>query len=138
MRTNEDIEGYLIELETSYEQLEEGLWRVEDEDGHVDIIVQHMPPIIVFRVKVMDIPQHNQTELYAELLRLNDELLAGAYAIESETKSIVLVDTLQSTNLDFNELQASIESLSLAITEHYPVLKDFREKAASEATEVTE
>ena len=36
------------------------------------------------------------------------------------------VESLQSENLDFNELEAAVDALTLAITAHYPVLSDLR------------
>jgi len=131
MRTNEDIEGYLIELSLPYEKLDEGLWMVNNEADHVDnILVNHSPPIITFVVKLMDVPSTHQPELFEQLLRLNGtEMVAGAYGIEEG--NVVLVDTLQSENLDYNEFFASIESLSLAIRQHYSVLKKYRLGAAS-------
>lgn len=127
MKTNDDIEGYLIELNQPFELLEEGIWVLNNEEDHVSgLVIQHTPPIITFRVKLMDLPQHNQAELFAQLLRLNaTDMVAGAYGLDED--GVVLVDTLQSENLDFNEFQASIEALSLAIAEHYPVLRGYRE-----------
>jgi len=129
MRTNDDIEGYLIELGMPFEQLDEGIWRLNNEDDGVDnLVVMHSPPIIFFRVKLMEVPQENQAGLYEKLLVLNaTEMVAGAYGLEDG--HVVIVDTLQSENLDFNEFQASVESLSMAVAEHYPVLRGFRDKA---------
>lgn len=127
MKTNDDIEGYLIELNQPFEQLEDGIWVLNDEEDHVpNVVILHSPPIITFRVKLMDVPEHRRAELFDKLLRLNaTDMIAGAYGIDQD--DVVIVDTLQSENLDFNEFQASIESLSLAIAEHYPVLRGFRE-----------
>jgi hypothetical protein len=81
--------------------------------------------MVVFRVKLMDLPTETNTDLLRKLLELNaTEMVAGAYGIEG--KSVVCVDTLQAENLDFNEFQASIDALTLAITTHYPMLAKFK------------
>jgi hypothetical protein len=43
------------------------------------------------------------------------------------------VDSLQSENLDFNEFQASVEALSMAISTHYPILKGYRDPGETRA-----
>jgi len=122
MKTNDDIESYLISLDLPYEQLEEGLWIVHNDAA--DVVVAHTPPVIVFRVKVYDLPSKNREALYRKLLDLNaQELVHGAYGIEDDV--VVLTDALQSQNLDQNEFQASIEALAMAVSEHHEALAPF-------------
>lgn len=127
MKTNDDLESYLISLDLPYETLEEGLWIVHS-DG-ADIVVAHTPPVVVFRVKVYEVPQDDQLALFQKLLELNaQEMVHGAYGIEDGV--VVLTDALQSENLDQNEFQASIESLAMAISEHRTVLEPFHPQVA--------
>ncbi|MCL2325439.1 MAG: YbjN domain-containing protein [Proteobacteria bacterium] len=122
MRTNEDIEQYLLEMDLPYEVLGEGLYRLNDEVEDVDdIIVMHTPPLIIFSVRLMKVPTKDREAFFQKLLELNaSDLVAGAYGIDGE--DVIITDTLQSENLDFNEFQASVESLVFSIHEHYPVL----------------
>ena len=138
MRTNEDIEGYLIEMGMPFEMLDEGLWSLNDEeDGVENLVIMHSPPIVVFRVKLMEIPEGDHEDLYEQLLKLNGtEMVAGAYGIEEG--HVVIVDTLQSENLDFNEFQASIESITMAVAEHYPILSGFRKKVTEKKEEAAD
>ncbi len=129
MRTNDDIEAYLIQLNLPFEQIEAGMWVIHDEFENIDnIVIYHTPPVIIFRVKLMnlgDVPQDRRFELFEQLLVLNTtDMIHGAYGLEDN--NIVCVDSLQSENLDFNEFQASVEALSLAISSHYVLLKGFR------------
>lgn len=126
MRTCEDIESYLVQLGLPYETVKEGLWVIHDEENRVGkIVVACDPPIVVFRVKVMEVPPTNREALFRRLLELNaTDLVHGAYGIEGE--SIVLIDTLQLENLDFNEFQASIEALELAVSGHFESLNPYR------------
>lgn len=124
MTTTDQIEAYLIETELPFEQVEEGLWLIHDDNDFIDnIVVYHTEPVITFRVKLMECPREGRLELFTRLLRLNaTSMVAGAYGLEDE--AVVIVDTLQSENLDFNEFQASIDSIALAIREHYLELKE--------------
>ena len=65
--------------------------------------------------------------LYGELLRLNaSELVHGAYGLEEG--AVVITDTIQSPNLDLNEIQGSIDSVVMALTSHYEHLSQYRNK----------
>lgn len=125
MITNDQIEAYLIETQLPFERVKEGFWIIHDESDAVDnIVVFHTPPMITFRVKLMDVPSANHAELFRHLLTLNaSAMVAGAYALEDD--SVVIVDSLQSENLDYNEFQASIEAIAFAVREHYTALSAF-------------
>jgi len=128
MATNSDIESYFKELELSYETVGEGIWLLNLEDQGVDnLIINHEPPVVVSRIKLMDAPTKNREQFFKHLLELNStDLIHGAYALEGD--SVVLVDSLQSENLDLNELSASIESLAFAVTQNYAELSSYMEK----------
>jgi len=73
----------------------------------------------------MEIPKERREAFFKLLLELNaSQMIHGAYGIEEE--NIVLIDTLQSEHLDFNEFQASLEALLLAGTQDYQKLNAFR------------
>jgi hypothetical protein len=134
-KTVEDIEGYLIRLELPYEEVGRGTWVINDQQDKIEnIVISYNPPLIIFRVHVMDIgddvPREKREELFQELLKLNaTEMVAGAYGLEND--KIVLTDTLQAENLDYNEFQASVDAVALAIVNHYPKLARFRGQAAA-------
>ena len=129
MRTVEDIEQYLLELDTPYEVLGEGMYRLIDDIPEIDdIIVLVTDPLVIFSVRLMKVPEKNREPLYRKLLELNaSELVAGAYGVDGD--DVVITDTLQLENLDFNEFQASVESLALAIHDHLPMLTELAQKA---------
>lgn len=124
MIDNEAIESYLIQSGLGYEQLGDGLWRVEDEtDSTPPVIVRLEPPIVYLRLKVLDLPAGGREALYRRLLELNSSGIAfGAYAVEGD--EVLLVDTLRSDSLEMTELQASIESIVLAASEHHRSLRE--------------
>jgi len=47
-------------------------------------------------------------------------MVHGAFGLEGE--AVVLVDALELENLDFNEFQAVIDDMSMAVTKHHPTL----------------
>jgi hypothetical protein len=127
MVTREDIEGYLLRMELPFEEVEEGLWVVGDEQEAASVVVNYAPPLLLIRVEVMDTPSDEELAngLYRELLELNaNDLVHGAYGLDAT--DVVLTDTLQLTDLDFSELQASLESIFLALRSHYETLARYR------------
>ncbi|MGM0574495.1 MAG: YbjN domain-containing protein [Myxococcota bacterium] len=126
-QSQEIIEDFLLQSGVDYDSLDDGLWIIHDEFEQVDnIVVQFSPPIVVFRVKLMNVPEDETARagLYELLLRLNaEEMVAGAYGLEDQ--AVIVTETLQSENIDFNEFQAAVEGLTLAISEHYKQLKAF-------------
>jgi hypothetical protein len=127
MKTREDIESYLLKLGVSYEELSGDLWRLRL-DGIENLMVSLAGPIVVFRLKIMDVPVVRREALFENLLRLNTtELFHCAFGIEGN--AIVLGGALELENMDFNELQAVIDDIGMAVSKHYPVLSKFRTPA---------
>jgi hypothetical protein len=90
-----------------------------------NVVVTYEAPLVVFRIKVMEIPKDRREEFYKLLLELNaTNMIHGAYGIEGN--NVVLIDTLQSEHLDFNEFRASLDALLLASTQDYQKLNAFR------------
>jgi hypothetical protein len=54
-------------------------------------------------------------------------MVHGAFGVEG--KAVVITYALQLENLDFNEFQAAVEDITMAISKHYPVLSKFRAAA---------
>ena len=125
MVTQNDIEIYLDDCGFPFEQIDEGIWRVESPDNNVeDIIVSYVDPVLVFRINLMKVPQNNREAFYARLLQMNaTEISHGAFGIEDEV--VVLIDTLQAEHLDRNELQASVDSLAFTVAQYYNELKGY-------------
>jgi hypothetical protein len=127
MVTREDVEGYLVRMELPFQELEDGLWVVGETQEVAPVFVNYAPPLLVIRVEVMDAPDEEELRngLFRELLELNaTDLVHGAYGLDGN--EIVLSDTLQLGDLDFGELQASLESILLALRAHYETLSRYR------------
>jgi hypothetical protein len=123
MATRENIEHYLIQVEYPFESISSDMWVIRNT---VNVVVTHEPPLVVFRMKLMDIPKQRREDFFKLLLELNaNSMIHGAYGIEGD--NVVLIDTLQSESMDFNEFQASLDALLLASTQDYRKLKIFRD-----------
>lgn len=119
------VVNYLEELGYPYEEVGDLVWRVNnDVDGVDNIIVSYKHPILMFRINLMEVPGKKKEAFFRRLLELNvGDLSHGAFGIEDE--KVILVDTLEAENLDFNEFQSSIDALSFAVSAYYEELSRY-------------
>jgi len=132
MLTRDDIEGFLNRLTAegeSYEEIEQGLWIVRPGGNlELDVVVHYSPPVVMLRVKVMNVPADDGkcADLNRRLLELNaNDLVHGAYGIAQD--SIVLTEALELEHLDYEEFLAAYESMTLALASHLRDLASYRE-----------
>ncbi|MCL2472825.1 MAG: YbjN domain-containing protein [Treponema sp.] len=124
------IEQFLIDLKYSYREVNPNLWLLDDTNHNLEgIAVMYAEPLVIISVQVMDAPHHDREEFYAKLLELNaSEMIHGAYGLEGG--KVVIIDTLEYDDLDYSEFRAALDAISLALTQHYPILSVYREKQA--------
>jgi hypothetical protein len=127
MTTKEDLESYLIRMGVDYEELDDGLWLLKPAEGATNVVLNYTPPVVLLRLKVMNLPDDVDNQklggFYRRLLELNaNDIVHGSYGIEQN--DIVISDALQLEDLDFSELQSSYESMVLAAASHMPVLAE--------------
>jgi Putative bacterial sensory transduction regulator len=123
MKSAEDIESYLLQMGITYETAKPGVWLIQI-DGQGRLAASLAGPVVAFRLKVMDVPGQAREELYRTLLELNTtEMVHGAFGIEGD--AVVLVHALELENLDFNEFQAVVEDMSMAISKHHANLSRY-------------
>ena len=126
MSAHEKIEGFLINLGFTFEQINDDSWVINDEEKGIEqVAVITADPLVVIRVNVMAVPDEKREEFYRKLLELNAaDLIHGAYAIEGD--GVLLVDTLEAETMDVEEFQASLDAIGLALAQHYPILSGYR------------
>lgn len=130
MVTREDVENFLNRMEMDFEEVKEGLWLVQSsgEEEGTPLVISYEPPLIVFRLKVLDVPRDREkcAELYRKLLEANaNELVHAAYGLEED--DVILTGSLQVENLDFNEFQATVDSFQMALATQLETLTPYRD-----------
>jgi len=121
------IESYLVNLDIPYEDLGENTLIINDQNSGLEqVAVAVNEPLVVVRVKVMELPRKNREEFMLTLLKLNgSDLVHGAYAIVDN--DVILIDTLNYETMHQEDFQATLDAVSMALTEHYSLLTGFRE-----------
>jgi hypothetical protein len=123
MVTRDDLESFLIRMDLDFNEVDDGMYIVHTPNDGPPVVVHHSPPLLLVRLKVMDLPESSDLqELYRTLLVWNaTDVVHGAYGIEEG--DLVLTDTLELGTLDFPELQASLESMQMAASSHIETIK---------------
>ena len=116
----EEIKAFLHDMDLAIvsEDEKEELVVVEDEDSGIkNLVIDCEAPILVLEQPILAVSQP-KLELFKRLLQMNREMVHGAFVLDENANLILYRDTLQLENLDRNELEASIQSLSLALSEY--------------------
>jgi len=121
------VKSYLHDMEMAItsEKVEEELVVVQNEENGIkNLVIDCEEPILVLEQVIMKVPA-DPKDLFKRLLQMNRNLVHGAFVLDESAEVIIFRDTLQLENLDRNELEASIQALSLGLTEYGPELLGF-------------
>ena len=121
MRTQKDVEAYLEKMNRPFSAADQpGTYLVETVKGGPRVGVRVDPPLVVVRVHIGD-AKGDQAALFRRLLVLNaKELVHASYGLEGD--AIHLAAALELENLDFNELEATLDEIDLALAQQVPQL----------------
>jgi len=127
MTSRDDVESYLLRMGLEYEEVDDAMWVVRASGNDASIVVHFTPPVVLLRLKVMELPAESDdarlAPFFRRLLELNaTDILHGSYGIEAN--EVILSDALELEDLNFSELRSSYESMLLAASSHTPGLAE--------------
>lgn len=121
------VENFILDLDFTiiHKDESEGFLVVENsEDGIKNLIIGVTPPVIIFEQYLFTINQDNLL-VFKSLLMKNRDIIHGSFALTEDGKRVIFRYTLQLHNLDQNEFDAAINSLSLLLSEYNAQLIEF-------------
>lgn len=121
------VKSYLQDLnyEISAEDLAEEIVVINDLDNGINnLIIDCEFPVLIIEQHLFDMPADNG-DVYKQLLIKNRDIVHGAFVLDETGKKVLFRDTLQLSSLDLNELEASINSLSILLSEYYNQIISF-------------
>ncbi len=127
MIDTQKVEAYLARMSLPYREAGEGTWVLDDEGDELPpIVVAYREPLVVFECRVMQAPDDAGVGYFRKLLELNaTDMTAGAYGLDEGW--IVVTDALQAENLDYNEFQGAVDGIVMALSAHFPTLKNLQQ-----------
>jgi len=123
----EKVKDFLLDMGfvMSQEDPQEELIVIDDEErGIKNLVIDCESPILILEQVIMPMPQ-DSSDFCKRLLQMNRTLVHGAFVLDDEGTTLLFRDTLQLENLDRNELEGSIDALSLAMAEYGGELVSF-------------
>ncbi|MCG8696556.1 MAG: YbjN domain-containing protein [Bacteroidales bacterium] len=114
------VRNYLVELNANIvlENEEDGLLIINrEEDGISNLVIGCADPLLIMEQYLFDL-NNDSAEALKSLLIKNRDIVHGAFALDETGKKVIFRDTLQIENLDLNEIEASINSLCLLLSEY--------------------
>lgn len=123
----ETVKTFLLDLgyAITEEDPAQELVVVRDEDnGITNLIVDCEDPILILEQMILPVPS-KPGAMFERLLQMNRTLVHGAFVLDETGTLVLFRDTLRLENLDMNELEGSIEALSLALAENADELLAF-------------
>ena len=120
MSNFEKVKDFIVDMgfTISHEQVKEELVVIDDDErGIKNLVVDCEDPILVIEQVIIPMPQ-DSSDFCKRLLQINRTLVHGAFVLDEEGTTLLFRDTLQIENLDRNELEGSIDALSLALAEY--------------------
>lgn len=115
----EKVKNYVLELGLSitYSSQQEDIIVVSNESSGIsNLVIGLAEPIVIFEQFIFDL--HGNSEIALELLKKNRDIVHGAFVTDETGSKVIFRDTLQLENLDLNEVEGTITSLSLLLSEY--------------------
>ncbi len=123
----EKVKDFLLDMGfvMSHEESQDELVVIDDEErGIKNLVIDCEAPILILEQVIMPMPK-DSSDFCKRLLQINRTLVHGAFVLNEEGTTLLFRDTLQLENLDRNELEGSIDALSLAMAEYGGELVSF-------------
>ena len=123
----EQVKDFILDMgfAISHEEPQEELVVIDDDErGIKNLVIDCEVPILILEQVIIPMPQES-SDFCKRILQINRTLVHGAFVLDEEGTTLLFRDTLQLENLDRNELEGSIDALSLALAEYASELVSF-------------
>ena len=125
------VKDYVLELgfAISKEIPDEEILIINDEErGIQSLVIDCEDTVLVGEQLILKLDSADSTITYKRLLQMNRDLVFGAFVLNEEGDSLLYRNTLALENLDLNELESTINALSLGLAENGEELLSFADK----------
>ena len=116
----EKVREYLLELDFSIVQEDEsdGVFVVEKEDeGITNVVLIVAEPMVIVEQFLFELKNPSEGS-YKQLLMKNRDIIHGAFALDDSGTKVFFRNTHECENLDLNEIEATLNSLALLLSEY--------------------
>ncbi|WP_210465869.1 YbjN domain-containing protein [Rufibacter roseolus] len=121
------VKEYLVELDfrITHEDPRDCVLVVEKESlGIKNLVIGCTDPLLIMEQYILELPKVT-VEICQSLLQKNRDIIHGAFVLDESGRRLIFRDTLQMSKLDLHELEASLNSLALLLSEYGEQLIQF-------------
>ena len=122
------VKEFVVELgfRIDEEIPEEEIVIVNDEERGVrNLVIDCEDSVLVIEQLILKFERKPGTEVFERLLQMNRELVFGAFVLNETRDTLLYRNTLALDNLDLNELESTLNALSLGLAENGQELLSF-------------
>ena len=117
----ERVKEYIVDLGFTIDEeiADEEIIVINDEDrGIHQLVIDCEDDLLVLEQLILKFPGEVTAAVYRRLLQMNRSFVFGAFVLNEEGDTLLYRNTLALDNLDFNELDTTINALSLGLAEN--------------------
>jgi len=121
------LKNYILELNylITYENEKDGLIAIESEvQGIKNLVMGIADPILIIEQFIFNV-KSNQPEIYKSLLKKNRDIIHGAFVLDDSGRKIIFRNTIELEGLIINDLESTLNSLGLLLSEYSDELIKF-------------
>ena len=116
----EKVQEYLLELNFTIVQEDEadGVFVVnKEDDGMTNVVLIVADPMLIVEQLMFEMKSPSDDK-YKRLLIKNRDIIHGAFALDESGTKVFFRNTHECENLDLNEIEATLNSLALLLSEY--------------------
>lgn len=124
------VKNYVLELNylITYENEEDGLIAIDKEtEGIKNLVLGIADPLLIIEQFIIEVTG-DHPEIYKSLLQKNRDIIHGAFVMDETGKKVIFRNTHELENLNLNEIEATLNSLGLLLSEFSEELIKFSKK----------
>ena len=124
----ERVKDYILDLGFSIDDEipEDEIIVINDEDrGIHELVIDCEEDLVVLEQLILKFEGEVDGSVYRRILQMNRSLVFGGFVLNEEGDTLLYRNTLALDNLDLNELESTINALSLGLAENGDELLGF-------------
>jgi hypothetical protein len=127
----EKVKEFVVELgfRIDEEIPEEEIVIINDEErGVSNLVIDCEDSVLVIEQLILKFEENPGAAVFERILQMNRELVFGAFVLNETSETLLYRNTLALNNLDLNELESTLNALSLGLAENGQELLAFLNK----------
>ena len=125
---SERVKEYILDLGFSIDDeiAEDEIVVINDEErGIHELVIDCEDDLVVLEQLILKFEGEVNASVYRRILQMNRSLVFGAFVLNEEGDTLLYRNTLALDNLDLNELESTLNALSLGLAENSDELLGF-------------